>query len=193
VPAKEFVKREGITIGIVSRLTPIKQFPMLFNFISPVLARYPEINLEIFGAGGYASVRDLKVALRPIEGRVRFWGNQINVTAVYGQIDYLLTGLPEREALGLNVIEAQACGTPILAPKSPPFTETVIEEVTGLFFTDPRLDAGADLDRLFSRLVSQPFKINSLLAGSGLQNFSQESFRMRVFNLCKMVNDLVFK
>jgi glycosyltransferase involved in cell wall biosynthesis len=56
----------------------------------------------------------------------------------YAGIDVLLTGLPEREALGLNVIEAQACGVPVLAPGAGPFTETVLDRRTGWLYADPR-------------------------------------------------------
>ncbi|MEI7430985.1 MAG: glycosyltransferase, partial [Betaproteobacteria bacterium] len=131
-----FEKRPGLTLGIVSRLTPIKQFPLLFSLLTPILARYPTVNIEIFGSGGYASVRDLENALKPISRRVRFWGHQDDVRPVYGQLDYLMTGLPEKEALGLNVIEAQARNLPVLAINSPPFTETVLENMTGFFYRD---------------------------------------------------------
>ncbi|MCF8199352.1 MAG: hypothetical protein K9J42_11335, partial [Sulfuritalea sp.] len=70
-----FVRREGLTLGVVSRLTPIKQFPLLFAHLAPELKRRPQVNLEIFGSGGYASVRDLDRALAILpRGQVRFWG-----------------------------------------------------------------------------------------------------------------------
>jgi glycosyltransferase involved in cell wall biosynthesis len=109
-----YEKRPGLTLGVVSMLAPIKQFPLLFTHLAPLLAR-EGVNLEIFGAGGYAQVRDIKAALAPLGERARFWGHQRDVAAVYPQIDYLLTGLPEKEALGLNALEAQACGTPVTA------------------------------------------------------------------------------
>ncbi|MBV5277207.1 glycosyltransferase, partial [bacterium] len=70
-------------------------------------------------------------ALRPLGDRCRFWGQQNDVRAVYAQLDALLTGLPEKEALGLNVIEAQACRLPVLAVDAPPFDETVADGITG--------------------------------------------------------------
>jgi glycosyltransferase involved in cell wall biosynthesis len=103
---------------------------------------------------------------------------------VYRRLDYLLTGLPEKEALGLNVLEAQACGTPVLAVNSRPFTETVEAEVTGLLFTDPRLDAGADFERLLQRIKQRPFCIDPVLAGPCLEKFSAASFQERVARLC---------
>lgn len=182
-PKRRYARAPGISLGLVSRLTPIKQFPLLFRQIAPVLARHPEFRLEIFGAGGYASVRDLRRALAPIRERVRYWGRQRDVGAVYRKLDYLLTGLPEKEALGLNILEAQACGTPVLAVKAPPFTETVADGVTGLFYDDPRGDDGASFDRLLSRLAARPFRIDQEQAHLHLEQFSEAAFTQRVSRL----------
>jgi glycosyltransferase involved in cell wall biosynthesis len=182
-PHPPFVRGDGIVLGIVSRLTPIKQFPLLFSHIAPVLARHSGFRLEIFGSGGYASVRDLRRALAPIQARVRFWGQQADVAAVYRQLDYLLTGLPEKEALGLNIIEAQACGLPVLAVDAPPFTETVANEVTGLFYADPRTDRGAGFDALLTRLAAQPFTAEPIAAAAHLHRFSEAAFTEHVGRL----------
>lgn len=182
-PTCRFTRAPGISLGLVSRLTPIKQFPLLFRQIAPVLARHPEFCLEIFGAGGYASVRDLRRALVPIRERVRFWGQQGDVGAVYRKLDYLLVGLPEKEALGLNILEAQACGTPVLAVNARPFTETVAEGVTGLFYPDPRVDAGAGFDELLRRLAARPFHVSAELARAHLEKFSETAFSERVSRL----------
>jgi glycosyltransferase involved in cell wall biosynthesis len=175
-----YARRTGLTLGIVSRLTPIKQFPELFDLLVPTLRQTPDVMLEIFGSGGYASVRDLKRALAPLGERVRFWGHQQNVMAAYGGIDYLVTGLPEKEALGLNVIEAQACGTPVLAPSAPPFTETVADGITGYLYRDPREDAGVDFARLMTRLESLPFPLDPRQATEHLAIFSFDAFVERL-------------
>ncbi|MBV8030329.1 MAG: glycosyltransferase [Betaproteobacteria bacterium] len=154
--AEKFEKRKGVTLGILSLIVPIKQFPLLFSRIAPVLARHDDVHVEIFGAGGYAQVRDLRKALRPIAARTRFWGYQRNVAAVCGKIDYLLTGLPEKEALGLNVLEAEVCGTPVLAPRGGPFGETIIDGRTGFLYRDPREDAGADFERVLLKAKAGP-------------------------------------
>ncbi len=174
----KYQKRPGLTLGIVSLITPIKQFPLLFHHIAPVLARH-EVNLEIFGAGGYAQVRDLRKEIRPIGKKTRWWGFQENVAAVYTKIDYLLAGLPEKEALGLNVLEAQMCGTPVLAPKAPPFTETVVDGVTGWLYRDPREDGGAAFDALLEDLKP----LDPRKAIDHLAQFSQQAFASRVWRL----------
>lgn len=187
LPRPRFERRPGLTLGIVSRLTPIKQFPLLFSCLAPLLAREPDINLEIFGNGGYASVRDLRIALRPLGGRCRFWGHQSDVRAVYGQLDALLTGLPEKEALGLNVIEAQACGLPVLAVDAPPFDETVAEGVTGWRYTDPRQDGGKDFLRVLAALrlglSAEPAAVERHLA-----RFSFPAFVARVDTLMEALS-----
>jgi glycosyltransferase involved in cell wall biosynthesis len=182
-PKHRFTRAPGVTLGVVSRLTPIKQFPMLFRKIVPVLTRHPEFRLEIFGAGGYASVRDMRRALEPVRERVRYWGQQRDVGAVYRKLDYLLSGLPEKEALGLNILEAQACGTPVLAVKARPFTEIVADGVTGLFYEDPRTDAGASFEGLLQQLAAKPFLVSSELAARHLEQFSEAAFTQRVSRL----------
>lgn len=178
---RTFERREGLTLGIVSRLTPIKQFPLMFEILAPVIRRFPQVRLEIFGSGGYASVRDLERSLAPISRQVRWWGHQGDVKFIYPQLDFLLAGLPEKEALGLNVIESQACGTPVLAVKAPPFTETVVEGETGYFFTDPRQDQGSDFARLLEQLCAAGGRHpDPRLALAHLEKFSFGQFVQRV-------------
>lgn len=178
---KRFERRPGLTLGIVSLIVPIKQFPLLFSHLAPVLARH-DVNLEIFGAGGYGQVRDLRKQLACMEGKARFWGYQENVAAVYARIDYLLAGLPEKEALGLNVLEAQMCGTPVLAPKAPPFTETILDGKTGFLYRDPREDSGADFETLLQSLKARA-RLNPLEAKQHLERFSYPAFANRVKRL----------
>lgn len=187
-----YARRPGLTLGIVSRLAPIKQFPLLMALLAPELARQPDVHLEIFGAGGYASVRDLRRALRPLGDRVRFWGHQRDVARAYAGIDVLLTGLPEREALGLNVIEAQACGVPVLAPGAPPFTETVLPGQTGWLYADPR--GGDSAWPSFAEVLAQlradhaaGRRLDPRQAAAHMQQFSREAFRDRLADLLASV------
>ena len=183
--AQVFQRRPGLTLGIVSRLTTIKQFPLLFRHLSPIIAKFPSVNIDIFGSGGYASVRDLRRSLQPIAQQARFWGYQQDVRRVYAELDYVLSGLPEKEALGLNLIEAQSCSTPVLAVNAPPFTETVLDGESGHLFTDPRTDSGKGFADLLAKLTasnasSRPNLRGRPLVDDHLASFSEHSFRTRL-------------
>ena len=185
---EEYRKRPGLTLGVVSALTPARRYAELFPHLAPILARHG-VNLEIFGAGSYGHVRELKAALAPLGERARFWGHQKDVAAAYAGIDYLLASLPEGEALGVRVLEAQACGTPVLAAHAAPFTETVIRGHTGLLYPDPRGDGGAGFDALVGKLKGAP-RPDPRRAVLHLSQFSQHALFERTRRLLQYISDI---
>lgn len=186
-----FTPRAGLTLGLVSLISPIKLFPKLFSIVAPILAQRRSVNLEIFGNGGYAQVRDLRRAVAPLGRRARFWGYQENVGVIYPQLDYLMTGLPEKEALGLNALEAQACGTPVLAPDAPPFTETVLDGASGFLYRDPRQDGGRHFGEVIdSILAGGPRPDPRIAAREHLAQFSHAALVERARKLIAALSDL---
>jgi glycosyltransferase involved in cell wall biosynthesis len=185
-----YKKRQGITLGIVSRIAEAKQFPALFREISVHINARPNIWVEIFGSAvGYRALRELKAATKPIQDRVRYWGMQTSVADVYENIDYLLTGLPERESFGLNVVEAQMCGTPVLAPKSLPFTETVINGTSGYLYLDPRTDDGQDFARTLDLIAQPGMRPDPLSNTTHLAQFEFPAFCRRVEHLMTVISE----
>jgi glycosyltransferase involved in cell wall biosynthesis len=145
--------------------------------LAPVLAEFPEVNLEIFGSGGYASVRDLRAALAPFAASA-FLGpcSRIRRRSI-AQLDYVLSGLPEREALGLNLIEAQAAGTPVIAVAAPPFLETVLHGSSGFLYTAIRARTAAPAFANLSARSAAGARPDPRLAVEHLARFSQAGFR----------------
>ncbi|MFN0160304.1 MAG: glycosyltransferase [Burkholderiales bacterium] len=189
-PAKPFARTGAPTLGIISAIGPIKQFDRLFAHIAPAIAALPDARVEVFGNGGYRSVTDLKRALAPLRERARFWGRVQHPEAIYPQLDFLLSGLPEKEALGLNLIEAQTLGTPVLAVRAPPFTETVADGETGYLYRDPREDGGADFAAVLKRALAAP-RLDARQAQAHLARFSQPSFNTRVAALIEDAHALL--
>jgi glycosyltransferase involved in cell wall biosynthesis len=176
-----YTKRPGLTLGIVSRIARAKQFPALFDVVAPIIAAQPGVHVEIFGiAVGLKQLRALRRAVSPLGTRVRFWGHQRDVAPAYRGIDYLLTGLPDREALGLNVIESCLCGTPVLAVDAPPFTETMRDGITGFLYTDPRQDRGRNFAQLLAGIADGTRKPDIAQAPAHFAPFSFEKFADRV-------------
>jgi glycosyltransferase involved in cell wall biosynthesis len=143
-------------------------------------AAIPLVNIEIFVSGGYASVRDIRHALEPLGQRVRFWGHQGDIQSIYPKLDYLMAGLPEKEALGLNLIEAQYYGVGVLAVQAPPFNESVLEGVTGWFYTDPRVDQGKSLESLIDEILAGKKTLNTARRDQHLSKFSADAFDLRL-------------
>jgi len=186
-----FSKRPGLTLGLVSLISPIKQFPALFSVLAPVLARKSGVTLEIFGNGGYAQVRDLRRALAPLGESARFWGYQSNVAAIYPQLDYLMTGLPEKEALGLNALEAQTCGTPVLAPDAPPFTETLLDGASGYRYRDPRQDGGRHFEEILDAILAgRPRPDPRIAAKEHLAQFTHPALVERARRMIEALSNL---
>ncbi|MGB0722569.1 MAG: glycosyltransferase family 4 protein [Gammaproteobacteria bacterium] len=179
-PAQSYRRTDGIHLGVVSRLTTIKQFPELFIHLAPILAEFPHVHLDIFGAGGWRSVRDLERALEPMGPRVHWWGFQRDVRQVYRQLDYVLSGLPELEALGLNLLEAQAAGTPVLAVDGAPFDETVDHGHGGLLYSDPRRDRGAGFRALMAPIFTAAEGGPGPVRDEHLNVFSMDAFVRRL-------------
>jgi len=180
-PARPFQRKPGLTLGIVSRIADAKQFPALFKIIAPIIQRHPEVHVEFFGSSvGYASLKRLKRHLKPIRHQVRFWGPQTDLNQIYHSMDFLLAGLPEREAMGLNLLEAQFCGTPVLAVNALPFSEIVRDGETGFLFTDPRLDGGEHFGQLIERLLASANRPDPLAHRDFLDHFTFDAFADRV-------------
>lgn len=180
-PTRHFTRREGLTLGFVSRIAPAKQLPELFEILASILRKFPQVHLEFFGSGvGYSPVKKLKKSLAPIRQQVRFWGPQTNLNKVYHSMDFLMAGLPEREAMGLNILEAQFCGTPVLAVNAPPFNEIIRDDGTGFLYTDPRQDGGKDFEALLGKLIASPAFPNPLEEKEFLDFFSFEAFACKL-------------
>jgi glycosyltransferase involved in cell wall biosynthesis len=95
-------------------------------------------------------------------------------------LDYILSGLPEKEALGLNLIEAQVAGVPVIAVDAPPFTETVADGLSGFLYRDPRDDGGKDFAALIERITNGHTRLNPHEAVDHLARFSFPAFQDRV-------------
>src|SRR5258708_32119004 len=91
LPETAYARRSGLALGVVSRITPIKQFPLLFAHLAPILARYPAVQLEIFGSGGFGSGGAVPMGRPPRRGRGRLFGEPRDDAAVDARVEFLPT------------------------------------------------------------------------------------------------------
>jgi glycosyltransferase involved in cell wall biosynthesis len=81
------------------------------------------------------------------------------------------------EDLGLTPMEAQACGTPVLALRRGGYLETVVEGESGLFFDEPTPQAIAAAVRRFR---DQGVRRSTTALHEGMRPFFAERFRARL-------------
>ncbi len=87
----------------------------------------------------------------------------------------------EDEDFGITSIESQAVGTPVIAPKSGGFLETVIDQVTGLLYGGPGQVTVESLMDALQKFDSAQFKAEDLRKNA--QNFSKERFKKEIMSL----------
>ncbi len=150
---------------IVSALVPYKRLELAieaFNQSGDVL--------KIVGQG--PDYRKLKKAAK---ANIKFLGSldPVGLLQVYRGARALI--LPGEEDFGINVLESQACGVPVIAYMRGGATETVITEETGVFF--PELKASSLLIALdkFKHL-----SFNKKLIRENALNFSREKFKKSI-------------
>ncbi|TSC88046.1 MAG: Group 1 glycosyl transferase [Microgenomates group bacterium Gr01-1014_7] len=87
----------------------------------------------------------------------------------------------EDEDFGITSIEAQATGTPVIAPASGGFLETVIDQKTGLLYDGSGQVTVESLVEALQSFDSQEFKIDDLLKNA--EKFSKERFKKEILDL----------
>ncbi len=87
----------------------------------------------------------------------------------------------EDEDFGITSIEAQAAGTPVIAPASGGFLETVIDQKTGLLYGGAGQVTVDELVRVLGEFREDQFKAEDLRKNA--QKFSKERFKKEMLEL----------
>ena len=113
---------EAITRGIicVGRLSPQKRFDRLINAFAMIAEKYPNWCVDIFGEGQGHGQLELKqlITERSLERRVRICSPVRDIYSEYRHSDFLVLS-SDFEGFGLVIIEAMACGIPVVATDCP--------------------------------------------------------------------------
>jgi glycosyltransferase involved in cell wall biosynthesis len=151
-----------------SRMVPYKKI----HLIVEAFAKMPERRLVVVGTG--PQFKRIQALAGP------------NVTLLgYQPFEVLKSHLQRARAFifaaeedfGVAPLEAQACGTPVLAFGKGGALETVIDGVTGLHFHEQSADAIRDVVERFEKLPADTFDPEALRAHA--DQFSTKNFRAR--------------
>jgi glycosyltransferase involved in cell wall biosynthesis len=138
------VQRDRFSIGMIARFGPEKGHGVLLRAFPEILKRVPSARLDLFGDGPTRPAMEALAADLGVVGRVSFHGTMVGIETRYADLDLVV--LPsDCEAHPISLLEAMACGRPVVASDVPGTREAVERGTTGLLFAagDPRALAAA--------------------------------------------------
>ena len=129
--------RSTWTIGVVGRLTPIKGHPALFKAMAAVVKLIPKVLLLVVGdappeKGAYETELRRLVSQLGLEKVVSFVGRRHDIPQLLATMDLLVMPSTYQEGFGRVLIEAGACGVPVIASRVGGVTDVVQDGQTGL-------------------------------------------------------------
>jgi glycosyltransferase involved in cell wall biosynthesis len=105
----------GLMLGVVGRFGPFKRHAMLINAFEKLAQQHPDIHLLVVGGSGPEKDKIYQQAQSSTaKDRIHLAGFQNNLPPFYRAMDVLV--VPSiNEGLSNAVLEAMACGVPVLA------------------------------------------------------------------------------
>ncbi|MFA5945619.1 MAG: glycosyltransferase [Patescibacteria group bacterium] len=144
------------------RLVSYKRFDLVVDAFTKL-----GLPLKIFGTGPVEE--DLK---KRAGANVQFLGRVSDEERARLYADAVAFVNPQEEDFGMTVVESMATGRPVIAYKKGGALETVVEEVTGAFFTEQTTDALIESIKNFHADAYDPQIIRA-----HAEKFSTERFR----------------
>ena len=151
---------------MIGRLTPIKGHLHFIKAMSRVARVVPRLKIWIVGDAP-PSKEAYKEQIQVLVKRLGLWhctqflGTQRDIPAILTHLDLLVLPTTTHEAFGRVIIEAQACGVPVVASRVGGVVDIIDDEKTGLLVppADPQSIAEATLkifkDTQLSRTLAE--------------------------------------
>jgi len=121
----------GITLGVACRLRPNKGVDVLLRALAAAKAG-GKVRLLVAGDGGQRQALEALAEELRIRGQVVFIGMVQAMGEFYAQLDAFVLPSLALEGLPMALIEAMACGLPVIATQHAGATEVVRHGVDGL-------------------------------------------------------------
>lgn len=152
----------------IGRLVPYKRFDLLVQ-----VANAHQLPLKIAGTG--PEMAKLQSIAGDTVELLGFVANE-DLPALYGNAKALL--FPQLEDAGIVPLEAQACGTPVIAYGQGGIRDTVIHNTTGIFFAEQTIEAISEAIEKFtdSHFASETIRQHA-------KQFSVQNFREKMTSI----------
>ena len=143
-PERAAVAPREIIIGLIGRLTPIKGHSLFLKAMARVVRVYPNIKIQIIGDAPKPQYKEELLTLTRnlgLEHATQFLGTRYDIPALLSKMTVLVAPSIGEEAFGRVVIEAGACGVPVIATRMGGLVDILEHEKEGLLVPpdDPRI------------------------------------------------------
>jgi L-malate glycosyltransferase len=132
-PAEPEPPLDGLVIGTVGRLTPLKSIPHLIEAVAALKAEGLRVTCLVLGEGGQRPELEALAARRQVSAEVRFLGFQPAPLAWVQRLDVCVL-CSSSEGLPRIVLEAMLAGKPVVGSDVTGTRELIVHEQTGLLY-----------------------------------------------------------
>lgn len=155
--------REAPEVVFLGRLRRYKGAQHAIRALPRIREAVPEATLAVVGDGPYRPELERLARSLGVDGATRFLGALPHPAKVAALNGAQVAVCPSpKEGWGLTVIEANACGVPVVASRSPGLVESVREGETGLL--TPHGDARALADGVIRLLTDRALRLRMAAA-----------------------------
>lgn len=165
-------------IGIVATLRDWKGHGYLFEAMARIAPRFQNWQLIVIGDGPYEPSLRAKIAELGLQTKVSFAGRQQNIPEWLNALDLFVLPSYGDEGVPQAIVQAMACGLPVISTPIGSIAEAVIDHVTGLIV--PPRDSNA-LESAMEHLIQSP-ELRSKYGAAGLRHAREQ------FSLEQMLN-----
>lgn len=161
---------EQPTVVHLGRLRKYKGVEIALRAVRIARERLPNLRFVIIGDGPYRETLERKTVDLGLEDTVEFKGYiELDELVDFLNRAHILVNPSPKEGWGLTVVEANACGMPVIASDSPGLRDSVIHGETG--FLVPHGDENSFADRIVE-LIKDP-DLWDQLSGGGIERVKE--------------------
>ncbi len=170
---------EALVIGCVARLSKVKRHDVLLDAFARIRSSVPSAHLVLIGDGDERRALVERARVLGVESAVTFTGTLPN-TPLSQQLFDVAALMSENEGFPNSLIEAAACGVPLVATPVGGVPDVLVEGVTGLSVAVG--DVHATERALTTLLHDTKMRLAMGAAGrsSSVERFSEESAMQRL-------------
>jgi glycosyltransferase involved in cell wall biosynthesis len=188
--SEEFSTTENKKAIAVGRLAYEKGLDMLIEAWKLVAEKHPEWELDIFGNGSQKETLTQVITENELDRQVKLCEPVMDIQNIYPQYSMLILSSRYMEALPMVLLEAMACGVPLVAFDAPCGPKDVIEDGKNGFLVKTG-DIKALADKI-NQLIEMPDMRKTMgdIAGKMSGNYRMEKIMPRWDQLFKdLINE----